>query len=184
MYKRLYLLLAIVIGLSCKPKPPTLSEVAENHYAARNKTDYQVIMSTISDSLTVIEGDYVMPYSHDSYHEVFKWDSVFQTQYEQVAIETTKDQVVISLRLTSIRNDFLQDEPMTCAFRLSYDAGKISKIEALDCKGADWSLWQQRVNDLVSWTKTHHPELDGFINDMTQVGAEKYVKAIALYKSK
>ena len=71
---------------------------------------------------------------------------------------------------------------MTCQYKISFISGKISEIESLECKGADWQIWQKEVNSLVSWIKINHPILDGFINDMTMNGAMNYLKAIELYE--
>lgn len=72
---------------------------------------------------------------------------------------------------------------MTCQYKISFNSGKISKIEELECKDADWNIWQKKRDSLVSWTKKNHPELDGFINDMTMNGAINYLKAIELYET-
>lgn len=157
--------------------------IAQKYFEARNTLNYKEVSKYVGDSLTVIEGDYVMPYSVSSYYEVFKWDSVFQTTYEIKDIQENGDHVVASIALKSIRNEFLKNELMTCQFRLSFNSAKISKVESFDCEDADWKVWQKRVGDLVEWIKINHPELDGFVYDMTMNGAQNYLKAIQLYKS-
>ena len=72
---------------------------------------------------------------------------------------------------------------MTCQFKISFNAGKISRIESMDCKDADWGLWQTERDTLVNWIDKNHMELNGFINDMTMNGAMNYLKAIELYKA-
>ena len=133
--------------------------------------------------MTVTEGDYIMRYSQDSYYEVFKWDSIFQTSYEIAELKETENEVVAFITLSSIRNSFLKNEQMTCQFRLSFESGKISKIESLDCEDANWKIWQDRVAELVQWIEENHPELNGFIYDMTMEGAKNYIKAIELFES-
>ena len=137
----------------------------------------------MGDSITVIEGDHIMPYTKATFHEVFKWDSVFQTSYDIVSLEEINDDVIAEIALSSIRNNFLQDRSMTCKYQLSFSSGLISEITSLDCIDADWTLWQSRVSTLVDWISINHPSLDGFIHDMSMRGAQNYVKAIELYQS-
>jgi len=47
---------------------------------------------------------------------------------------------------------------------------------------SDFKLWNLTKNEMVTWIKKNHPELDGFIYDQTKTGAQNYLKAIALYK--
>jgi hypothetical protein len=174
------ILLSALFVIGCNQKK---SETALKYFNARNSVEYKEIKDLISDSLTVIEGDYIMRYSHDSYYEVFKWDSVFQTNYEIVELKEIDEQIIASISLSSIRNKFLKNDLMTCQFKLSFESGKISKIESLNCKDAKWEIWQKRVNLLVNWIEVNHPELNGFIHDMTMNGAKNYLKAINLYES-
>jgi hypothetical protein len=66
---------------------------------------------------------------------------------------------------------------------ISFNSGKISKIEELECKDVDWGLWRKKVDSLIGWIKNNNPELNGFIHDMTMKGATNYVKAIELYEA-
>ncbi len=182
--KNNYLIVLFILFLfGCGQEKLTNKEKAKNYFNARNNLNFKEIKGLINDSITISEGDYVMPYSQDSYYEVFKWDSVFQTSYEIVELQENDDQIIASIALTSIRNRFLKNDLMTCKYKLSFDSGKISKIESLDCMDADWELWQKRVNSLVNWIEKNHPELSGFIHDMTMNGAMNYLKAIELYES-
>lgn len=166
----------------CGQEKLTHKETVAHYFNARNAVDFIEIRELISDRLTVTEGDYVMPYSQNSFYEVFKWDSVFQTKYNIVELREMHDQIIASIALRSIRNEFLLNNKMTCQFKFSFSSGKISKIESLDCENADWKVWEKRVNSLVAWIELNHPELDGFIHDMTMNGAQNYLKAINQYE--
>lgn len=176
--------LSILLLTGCGPEKITTKQTVVKFYNARNAGELVEAKRLISDSITVTEGDYVMPYSQDSYYEVLRWDSVFFTKYELVELQERGEQLIASIALSSIRNDFLKNERMICQYKISFSAGKITKIDSLDCEGADWKTWQKRVNALVSWIEVNHPELNGFIHDMTAEGANKYVKSIRLYEAR
>ncbi len=99
-----------------------------------------------------------------------------------MAIENEGDKLVATVSVHSLRFEFLKNNPLTCRHRFHFDSGKITKIENLDCSNANWEIWQEERDALVSWVKLNHPELDGFINDLSGKGAVNYVKAIELYK--
>jgi len=167
----------------CGQEKLSKQEVVTKYYVARDMLDFQEIQNLINDSIIVIEGDFVMPYSKESYYEVFKWDSIFRSTYKIVDLKEAEESVTASITHTSIRNTFLQNHELTCQYRLSFESEKISQIESLDCKNADWETWQEKVSSLVDWIRINHPELDGFIYDMTMEGAQNYLKAIELYEA-
>ena len=182
--KNTFFLLFLLYAFSgCNDHHLTHQETVTKYYEARDAVNFTEVEKYVNDSITITAGDYVMPYSHDSFYEVFKWDSIFQPSYEIVSIKEKNNQVIAAVTLNSIRNDFLKNSSMTCEYKISFVAGKISTIESLDCKDVDWILWQEGVASLVSWIQINHPQLDGFINDMTMNGALNYLKAIELYNA-
>lgn len=182
--KHLFLLASLFCTLmACGDKQLSRQEIITDYYGARDARNFTKIKTLIADSITITAGDYIMPYTRESFYEVFKWDSVFRTSYEVVELEESGKRIVASISISSGRHEFLKNDPMQCRYGISFDSGKISKIEELECKDADWNAWQAERDSLVSWTKKNHPEPDGFINDMTMEGAQNYVKAIELYKS-
>jgi hypothetical protein len=124
-----------------------------------------------------------MPFSQKTFYEHFKWDSVFQPTYRIVEIEELDSQIVATVSVESLRFEFLRNNPLTCKHKISFKGRKISKLEALGCIDADWGLWQKERDSLVNWIHIYHPELDGFIHDLSMNGALNYLKAIDLYKS-
>jgi len=170
--------------MSCGNQELSKKEVAANYYKARGSSNYNEIVKLISDSLTITEGDYVMPYNANTFYEVFKWDSIFQPSYEVIELEEKNQEVIASVKLSSIRNRFLKNDYMICKYKLSFNSSKINNIESLDCEGADWNAWEKERDSLVNWIGVNHPELNGFINDMTMQGAQNYLKAIEFYESK
>ena len=183
--KKNYYILVLLSGLiACDNSIPTPKETVTNYYNARNEVNFDKIKMYVSDSITFTEGDYVMPYDEDSFYEVFKWDSIFKPTYTLEQLEEKNDQIIATVTLSSIRNRFLKNDAMTCKSLLSFENGKISKVEALDCANANWKLWEQERDSLVNWIHKKHPELDGFIYDMTMKGAQNYIKAIEFYQNR
>lgn len=183
MKSTLHILYILSFLTGCYNQKLTHQETVTKYYNARDVGNYNELKKLINDSITITAGDYVMPYNHDSFYKQFKWDSIFKPTYEIVELEEKNNQIIASVALNSVRNEFLKNNSMTCQYRISFNSKKISKIEELDCHGADWNTWQKERDSLVSWIKKNHPELDGFIRDITMNGALNYLKAIELYEN-
>jgi len=177
------LLFILILCLGCAQKTKTPSEQIMTYYEGFEKSNFRQIKSTLSDSLISISGDYVMPYSQESYYEKFKWDSVFKPEYTLVSVETNGEYPIATVTMNSPKLVFLHNNPMTCRFAFYFENDKIAKIKELDCPSANWELWAKQRDSLVAWVMANHPNLDGFINDLTMQGADNYMKAITLYRN-
>lgn len=124
-----------------------------------------------------------MAYSRENFYKKFKWDSVFQPIYKLVNIDKQGEQAVVTVTVDSTKLEFLHNNPLTCRYTFHFKSGKIAKIENLTCPEANWELWGRKVDSLVSWVKINHPELNGFIHDLTMQGAQNYIEAIDFYKN-
>jgi len=98
----------------CNEQKLTHQETVTKYYQARNAVDYNQIKKYVNDSITITEGDYIMPYPQHTFYEVFKWDSIFQPSYEIAELKKKGNQIIASITLNSIRNEFLKNSPMTC----------------------------------------------------------------------
>lgn len=179
---RLFILIFILALGSCSHERNQTKDQVMAFYKGFMSSDYHQIRNLISDSLTMTEGDYIMNFTPESFHEHFKWDSIFKPTYRLVGLENQDKKIVATVAVTSLRLEFLKNNPLTCRQQFSFEKGKITKIENLDCTDANWKLWQAKRDSLVNWVKVNHPELDGFINDLSMQGAIDYVNAIALYR--
>ncbi len=182
MRTSLLVLFLLYFLVGCAEEKLTHQQSVTTYFNARDTGNYHELKTVVADSITIVAGDFVMPYAPDTFYEQFKWDSVFQPSYEIVDLVEIDDEIVATVTLNSIRNAFLKNAGMTCRYKISFAYRKISKIEELECKGADWNIWQKERDSLVNWIKKKHPELDGFIHNMTMSGALNYLKAIELYK--
>ena len=175
------LLLYFVTG--CNDQELTHKEAVTTYYNAFDSGSFNDIKTVINDSITIVGGDYVMPFNDDSFYEHYKWDSIFKTTYNILELEEKNNQVFATVASKSIRNEFLKNNPLTCKFKISFESGKISKIEDYEYIGTDWDSWANQRDSLVNWISKNHPELDGFVYDMTMKGSINYVKAIELYEN-
>jgi len=182
--KHIIVLLIIIVFTSCAEKQHTASEQIKTYYNGYKNSDYKLIKKVLADSLTTVFGDYTTTYSHQSYYEQFKWDSIFKPDYELVNLNYEDGQLVATVSMRSLKLEFLKNNPMTCQYQFQFTSGKISRIEELNCNDANWKVWKQEVDTLVDWVKINHPELDGFIHDLSMQGAINYLKAIELYKNR
>lgn len=181
--KNKFLKLALIfLSIGCLDQGSTKQDVVKEYYNAFDAGNYNKMKVLINDTITITSGDYVTPYSHESFHEFFKWDSIFKTSYEVVGLEEKDNHIVATVASESLRYKFLKNNPLTCQFNIFFNSGKISKIHSGECVGADWSIWERQRDSLVMWITKNHPELDGFIYDMTQDGAQDYLEAIELYE--
>lgn len=162
------------------PKP----QMVMKYYDGFKSSNYQEVKIVLSDSLIITEGDYVMKFTKETYYEHFKWDSIFRPIYKIVELKDQGDQVSATVSVKSSRYKFLQNNPLTCKHNFHFKNGKINKIENLDCIEANWGIWEKQRDSLVNWVKINRPELDGFINDLSEQGAKDYLEAIESYKEK
>jgi len=181
--KKLLFFAFLSLMASCAGENVDKAEQIKKYYAGLKNSDYNQLLAVIADSLTITEGDYVMEFDRESYYEQFKWDSVFQPDYKVISVENLNGEFTAKVAVESLRFEFLKNNPLTCEHRFQFDAGKIKKIENLDCEDANWHIWTQERDSLVNWIKKNHPELDGFINNLSMRGAQNYLSAITLYQN-
>lgn len=180
----LILLWFVIAFAACKSHEKSRAELVTSYYAAFEASDFDQLVPLLADSFTIAEGEYLTTYTHDQFYKQFKWDSVFQPRYELVALNTVDDQVIATVSTRSLRYAFLENNPLTCQFKITFTSGKIAMVELIECIDSDWERWEKKRDALVAWTATHHPELDGFIHDLSMQGAMNYLKAMALYEAR
>ena len=183
MRKNYILFSFLLVIWSCSNKKPSHTELVERYYHAMHVSDFSQLRSLLADTLTVIEGDFVSLYSREDYAEYFRWDSIFQPSYTILELKEQDQNILGKVAMESKRLEFLKNNPLTCTFKISFSAGKMIKLETLAYEDANFELWEKRRDSLVNYTTLKHPELDGFINDLTMMGAINYRKAIEYYQA-
>ena len=107
--KNSYIILFLLFFISsCNDQKLTYKEAVITYYNAFDSGDFNEMKTVLSDSITIIGGDYVMPFNQDSFYEHFKWDSIFKTSYKLLEIEEKNNQVYATVASKSIKNEFLK----------------------------------------------------------------------------
>lgn len=186
MNKILILLLSIAIGFtSCKnyEKEVGKIQIAKQYYKVLDNSDYSAIAGWFSDSLITKEGQYEETYSLTEYLEFLKWDAVFDPSYTILEIEDEDGTVKAKISKSDKRIRFLHENPMITNQIIRFKEDRIIRVET-EYANFDYATWEKNKNGLIKWVEDNHPELNGFINDQTEAGGLKFLKAIELYKNR
>ena len=182
--KNTFLALFILCFLTgCKEHNLSHKEIVSKYYNSFDSGNYNEIKAVLNDSVTQIAGDFVTPYNHDSFYEFFKWDSIFEPSYKIVELVEKNNDILVTVAQENVRNEFLKNNPLLYKVKVSFISSKISKLEELESIDTNWEIWIQERDSLVNWIKNNHPDLDGFVKDMTMKGSKNYLKAIELFTS-
>lgn len=188
MNRTLVLLLFLIIEfVSCKNSETEIDklEIAKNYFETLDKSNVSVMETFLLDSLLTkeTEYDYEQTFSKNEYVEWIKWDSVFEPTYKVLEIEEENGTVKAKISKTDKRISFLHKEPIVTDQVLSFENDKITSIETIKYVIFNDSLFVANRDKFLNWINENHPELGGFINDQTESGGMKYLKAIELYES-
>lgn len=183
MKKFFILSLFFTIGFtSCKNSDKGMDnvEIAKQYFNALDNSNYHKISVLFTDSLITKEGEYEVTYSQSEYIEFLKWDSVFNPSYKILEIEQQKGTVKAKISKMDKRISFLHEEPFVTNQVLKFQKDKIISIEN-EYVNFKSEIWERNRTELLKWIDENHPELNGFINDQTETGGIKFLKAINLY---
>ena len=186
MNKTIVLLLVFTIGIiSCKNSEKEIDrvEITKQYFKILDNSDYSKISESFADSIKTIEAEHKNTYSKKEYLEVLKWDSVFEPNYEILEIEQKDGIVKAKISKMDKRIFFLHEKPFITNQIIKFQKDKIISIET-DYLNFDYPTWEKNKNGLLSWIDKNNPELNGFINDLTEDGGMKFLTAMELYKNK
>lgn len=185
MNKNIFLLLLTIGFISCKnsEKKTNSVRIAEQYFQALDNSDYSKIMNHFGDSIKTIEGEHKNIYSKNEYLEILKWDLVFEPNYKILEIEYKDGIVKAEISKIGKRINFLHEKPFVMNQMITFKKGKIRVIE-IDYLNFDYPTWDRNKNELLNWVNENYPELNGFINDQTENGGMKFLKAIERYNNR
>lgn len=189
MNKIVLLLLLFVIGFtSCKNSEKEINEleVAKKYYEALDSSDSSKMASLLTDSLLTkeTEYDYEQTFTKNEYVEWLKWDAVFEPSYEVLHMEQENKVVKAKISKVDKRIFFLHEGPIVTNQVIRFDVDKIISVETTKYEVFNDSIFTKNRGNLLSWVDENHPDLNGFIHDQTEAGAQKYMEVIRLYQSR
>jgi hypothetical protein len=180
--KKLILFIAIGILLSCQPagKRSPYMKYIESY----NNQGFESIADLLADTIIIQDiGAYEARYSREEFKVFYQWDSAFSPVYEILEYHRTGSTEEVTQSSSSVRFEFLGNDPLVFRRRIHLQKGKIHRIETHKYLEADWTIWASKRDSLVAWIDEFHPELSGFIYDMTPDGARNYREAIERYRN-
>ncbi|NJB36628.1 hypothetical protein [Croceivirga sp. JEA036] len=184
MTKKLSIVIVAILCIACSNKNADNKAMVKAYYDGFLKGDYGLVKQVMADEFISVEGDFTTRYTPETYHELFKWDSVFKPAYHIKEIKTMQNEVVATVSVSSDKFQFLKNNPLVFKHKFSFKNGKIARSEYIEFIGTDWDAWEAQKQALLIWIAKEHPELDGFMYDLTEKGAINYNRAMDLYKNR
>lgn len=175
----------IISLISCNSGRNSLANkrVIKDYYTSLNKADFKLASKYIADSINSTEMGYILASNREELYRNFQWDSVFIPNYKLTEIVCDSASAVATVSKFCKRIEFLHDSALVFKVRFDFKNNQISKMQLTDYISSDFNKWQFRRDTLVAWIDRYHPELSGFINDLTIKGAQNYFKAIELFNN-
>lgn len=176
------LIIFFVFALSCKNS--THEQIFRQYINGFNSGNYELIDEIVDDSIRIFEGDYQITSSKQELRTHFEWDKVFKPKYginEIIAINESQSEFIVSKYCQRI--EYLHDTAIVYKIAVIFNNEKIQEIKTTDYLIFDFEKWQNRRDTLVKWIDIHYPDLNNFINEQTQDGANNYLNAIELFRN-
>jgi len=182
--KIIYTIVLVGLFISCQQRKIDKSSIYVEYLESYNQQGFEKASSYLHDTIIITDGDYSKQYLKHEYADYFQWDSVFKPQFNLKILNEQQDYLEIIEKISSKRFEFLDNNPLIMRKKIYFESGKITEIENVEYQNVNWSTWTENRDSLVNWIDKQHPELSGFINDMTKTGGMNYLKAIELYKKR
>jgi len=179
--------LVLVTLTSCKNSKDKLDklQIAKAYFTALDESNSSKLKELIADSLitSIPEYDYKVRYSKPEYvNKWLKWDSVFNPTYKVLEITLEGEIVKAKVSKMDSRIQFFMQRPFVTYEVLKFEDDKISVIET-EYLNFDEETWGKNRSELLNWISENHPDMNGFINDQTEAGGMKFLKALELYNN-
>lgn len=186
MIKKIIVMALCAIGfIACEQSEKIApEELIGQYYTMLDTSDYDQIPVLLADSLQTKEGDYTMAYSQEGYQELLKWDAVFGPSYKVLDIAPLENGMYkATVSKIDARIQFLHEKPIITDNSIKITDGKITSVQTEYVDFDDETFGNNRTR-LITFVNETHPELNGFLTDQTEAGAQKYLQVLELYKNR
>ncbi len=191
MNQGIILALLLTIGMiSCKnsERKNDKLKIAEKYFEALDHSNSSEMKLVLDDSLLTVvpEYEYEIKYAREDYiGKWLKWDSVFNPTYKVLELKLENGNVKAKISKIDKRIHFFMEGPFITNEILSFENDKIIIVQT-EYVNFDESTWEKNKNELLSWIKKNHPELNlnRYIYEQTKEGGKKLLKAIELYNNR
>lgn len=174
----MFLTFGILVSCS-KPKCKSLYEKCINSYREQG---FESIEHILADTIILKDiGGFEAKYPLCDFKVFYQWDSAFKPHFEIIDFSNSDSTLDVTLSVSSLRFEFLGNNPLTTRKRIYFENDKIKTIDNLEYLNVDWTIWTAKRDSLVNWINLNYQELSGFINEITPNGAANYIEAIKLY---
>ena len=153
-----------------------------NYFLGLNSGDFNLISESVTDSITTSEMSFILTKNKQELYVHYKWDSVFNPKYKILEISADSNKFNCTIEKICERIKFLQDTSTIFKTDIEFDDGKIARHSITEYIKFDTETWESRRDSLVAWIDRNHPELTGFVFDLSPEGAQRYKKAMNLYR--
>jgi hypothetical protein len=148
-----------------------------------NNRDFNQVKQSLADSIIITEMGYEVVKNLDAFRRHFLWDSFFRPDYSLMAFSENDTAIIATVAKLDKRIQFLQDSALVYQVSLAFKGGQIVGMSTIKYVKMNGRKWMSRRDLLAGWIDTNHPELSGFIHDLTPKGAQNFLQAMSLFKS-
>lgn len=174
--------LLLLFTISCTSSPD-LTQITKDFYAAMEAHDHPKIVSFYADSVRVMGDGYRTVYTKEAYADWVAWDAIFAPTYEILSLTEGDNYVDAQIRKSDPRILFLNGAPYITTEGLHFEKGKLQSLEIIE-EQYNEARWIETRAAFLNWIAENHPELDGFIFDQSELGAQNYMKAMELFENR
>lgn len=178
-------LFVLVLLTSCKhvENESSKKEIFEAYLHGMNNRDFNQIKQSLADSILITEMGYEVVKNLDAFRRHFLWDSIFQPDYTLVEFRENDSATLATVAKFDKRIQFLHDSALVYQVSLAFKGGQIVGMSTIKYVKMDGRKWMSRRDSLAGWIDNNHPELSGFVHDLTPKGAQNFLQAMSLFKS-
>jgi len=177
-------LFVLVLFASCKQVKNESSnrEIFETYLHGMNSRDFNQVKQSLADSIIITEMGYEVVQNIDAFRRHFLWDSIFRPDYTLVEFSENDSVTMATVAKFDKRIQFLQDSALVYQVSLVFKGEKIVGMSTIKYVKMNGRKWMSRRDSLVGWIDNTHPELSGFVHDLTPKGAQNFLQAIVIFK--